>query len=275
MSQTSSLAFQGTHFDAIDRNGQPWLRLPQIGAALGYARPHKIQQVFERNTAEFTSGMTAVIKLPTAGGVQDVRIFSLRGAHLLGMFARTAKAAEFRRWVLDILEREANVAQPHTITAAQQQHLKELVDLVAESGRQTHGETWARLHRKFGIPRYVELPAARFDEACQYLKGKLDEPSIAALVQKHLPQAVPAPTLQGRRWLVSVGRSGRETAMPVPEEAVLLAVDEIAAWLGEPGVLLHSGQLAAIACACIQRMAQRLPAAPGSRAAAPAFPSLV
>lgn len=166
-------------------------------------------------------------------------------------------------------------AQPHTITAAQQQHLKELVALVAESGRQTHGETWARLHRKFGVPRYVELPAARFEEACQYLKGKLDAPSIAALVQKHLPQAVPAPTLQGRRWLVSVDRSGRETAMPVPEEAVLLAVDEIAAWLGEPGVLLHSGQLAAIACACIQRMAQRLPAAPGSRAAAPAFPSLV
>lgn len=268
----SALAFHGTTFDIIDRNGHAWLRLPQIGVALGFKNPYHAQKVFDRNAAEFTASMTAIVKLPTAGGEQDVRIFSLRGAHLLGMFARTAKAAEFRRWVLDILDA---AAQPHTITAAQQQHLQELVALVAESGRQTHGETWARLHRKFGIPRYVELPAARFEEACQYLKGKLDAPSIAALVQKHLPQAVPAPTLQGRRWLVSVDRSGRETAMPVPEEAVLLAVDEIAAWLGEPGVLLHSGQLAAIACACIQRMAQRLPAAPGSRAAAPAFPSLV
>lgn len=50
--------------------------------------------------------MTAVVKLPTAGGEQDVRIFSLRGAHLLGMFARTERAVEFRRWVLDILDRE-------------------------------------------------------------------------------------------------------------------------------------------------------------------------
>jgi prophage antirepressor-like protein len=33
-----------------------------------------------------------------------VRIFSLRGAYLLGMLARTPKAEAFRRWVLDVLE---------------------------------------------------------------------------------------------------------------------------------------------------------------------------
>lgn len=35
-----------------------------------------------------------------------MRVFSLRGAHLIGMFARTPKAKEFRRWVLDVLDRE-------------------------------------------------------------------------------------------------------------------------------------------------------------------------
>ncbi|WP_354666697.1 P22AR C-terminal domain-containing protein, partial [Escherichia coli] len=34
------------------------------------------------------------------------RVFSLRGAHLIAMFARTPVAKEFRRWVLDILDRE-------------------------------------------------------------------------------------------------------------------------------------------------------------------------
>ncbi|WP_429499395.1 hypothetical protein ACQUFY_20885 [Robbsia andropogonis] len=34
----------------------------------------------------------------------EVRLFSLRGAHLLGMFARTANGAKFRRWVLDQLD---------------------------------------------------------------------------------------------------------------------------------------------------------------------------
>ncbi|MFN2858042.1 P22AR C-terminal domain-containing protein, partial [Escherichia coli] len=37
---------------------------------------------------------------------KKVRVFSLRGAHLIAMFARTPVAKEFRRWVLDILDRE-------------------------------------------------------------------------------------------------------------------------------------------------------------------------
>lgn len=34
-----------------------------------------------------------------------LRIFSLRGCHLLAMFARTPVAKAFRRWVLDVIER--------------------------------------------------------------------------------------------------------------------------------------------------------------------------
>lgn len=60
--------------------------------------------------------MTRVMPLPTAGGVQQVRVFSLRGAHLLGMLANTDKAKAFRRWVLDVLDKEAakiaSAAQP-------------------------------------------------------------------------------------------------------------------------------------------------------------------
>lgn len=101
-----SLTFQSTQFDIADHNGQPWLRLPQIGVALGYANQYHAQKLYQKHAAEFTDSMTAVVRLPTAGGEQEVRIFSLRGAHLLGMFARTAKAQEFRRWVLDVLEKE-------------------------------------------------------------------------------------------------------------------------------------------------------------------------
>jgi prophage antirepressor-like protein len=41
-----------------------------------------------------------------------VRIFSLRGAHLNAMFARTSVAKEFRRWVLDVLDHEVGNTQP-------------------------------------------------------------------------------------------------------------------------------------------------------------------
>jgi len=99
-----ALNFHDQKFDITSRDGQQWLRLPQIGAALGYTNQYHAQKLYQKHAAEFTDSMTAVVKLKTAGGMQEVRIFSLRGAHLLGMFARTERAAEFRRWVLDILD---------------------------------------------------------------------------------------------------------------------------------------------------------------------------
>ncbi|GHK74011.1 hypothetical protein ECZU12_54220 [Escherichia coli] len=47
-----------------------------------------------------------MVKVTTPRGMQESRVFSLRGAHLIAMFARTPVAKEFRRWVLDILDRE-------------------------------------------------------------------------------------------------------------------------------------------------------------------------
>jgi hypothetical protein len=101
----TALAFHDTTFQIVDRDGEPWLRGLQVASALGFKNPSSdFKNLYERNAAEFTEQMTQLVELPTAGGVQKVRIFSLRGAHLLGMFARTVRAAEFRRWVLDILD---------------------------------------------------------------------------------------------------------------------------------------------------------------------------
>ena len=99
-----ALAFHNPQFDIVDRNGQPWLRSPQIAEALGYSQANRISDVYQRNADEFSSSMTALIDLPTSGGVQQVRIFSLRGVHLLAMLSRTEVAKEFRRWVLDVLD---------------------------------------------------------------------------------------------------------------------------------------------------------------------------
>lgn len=53
--------------------------------------------------------MSGSVKLTDPRGVeQNARIFSLRGAHLLAMFSRTNKAKEFRKWVLDVLDKETS-----------------------------------------------------------------------------------------------------------------------------------------------------------------------
>lgn len=106
----TTLDFQGTEIEVIDLKGQPWLRGHQIGIPLGYdAQPDTaIKKLYARHADEFTPDMTAMVELPTAGGVQQVRIFSPRGCHLLAMLARTPKAKAFRRWVLDVLENLGN-----------------------------------------------------------------------------------------------------------------------------------------------------------------------
>lgn len=120
------LTFQTVEFKVIDRHGQTWLTMRDITAALysgteggdtsvtpgaeGGSRSvtpsaeASMRRVFARHAHEFTADMTALVKLQTAKGLQKVRIFSLRGAYLLGMLARTTKAEAFRRWVLDVLE---------------------------------------------------------------------------------------------------------------------------------------------------------------------------
>lgn len=99
------LVFENTEFDVVDIHNVPWLRGYQIGKALEYTDPSQaISKLYDRNADEFTDEMTQVLDLPTAGGVQPVRIFSPRGCYLLGMLARTEKAKAFRAWVLDVLE---------------------------------------------------------------------------------------------------------------------------------------------------------------------------
>lgn len=123
-----------------------------------------------------------------------------------------------------------------TINLSQQQHLKELVDLIADSGRQTHAETWARLHRKFNIPRYTELPASKFEEACSYLKGKLDAPAISHLIKKHFPDAVhalpaPAQTPPLKRILICSTLEG-DTLRTLSDDDVIVSKSALDALKG-------------------------------------------
>ncbi|RSE60404.1 hypothetical protein EGT81_12805 [Alcaligenes faecalis] len=102
------LMFQNQTIRLIDKDGKKWASAADIARTLGYARADKVTRIYDRHKAEFSASMTQIVETPTLGVsgnlVTQTRVFSLRGAHLIGMFSRTSKAQEFRRWVLDILE---------------------------------------------------------------------------------------------------------------------------------------------------------------------------
>ena len=107
------LVFQSQTIRAFERDGKIWASAADIAKCLGYASADKVTHLYLRHAAEFTESMTRVVQAETADAQNgrllnktSARVFSLRGAHLIGMLARTKKACEFRVWVLNILEKQ-------------------------------------------------------------------------------------------------------------------------------------------------------------------------
>ena len=108
----SKLTFNGHQFIEVDHGGQPCITLSEVAQVLyGKGAPQsatpfdsRVRDLYRRHADEFSESMTAIVKLHTAGGAQDVRVFSVRGCHMLAMFARTPVAKEFRKWALDVIE---------------------------------------------------------------------------------------------------------------------------------------------------------------------------
>ena len=189
----NSISFHDTHFTVIPHHGQLWLTAAQIAQALGYASDDAVSRIYRRNSDEFTSGMTTTVKLTVVGTEsahavsekvnltvsgnlqREVRIFSLRGAHLIAMFSRTALAKEFRRWVLDVLDRET-AAHPQPLTVLADDELYSLAWL------------WRAADYMMGAARriYPLLEVAEHREAGTYYSIIHEYPMTLAAAQRIL-----------------------------------------------------------------------------------------
>ena len=111
----TDLTFQNFTFNPIVEDGQVWLTSTELAKALGYSRTDNVNRVYARNSDEFTDSMTTTVKMTLVRKTGEVdvmvRVFSLRGAHLIAMFSNTPVAKEFRKWVLDILDKEVEEKQ--------------------------------------------------------------------------------------------------------------------------------------------------------------------
>lgn len=111
----SELTFQEQTITTYDNgDSRIWFTGEQISALLGYADEKQVNKIFQRHKDEFTDSMTTLTKV-TMNGINnslreiDVRLFSPRGAHLIGMVSRTKVAKDLRRWMLDLVEKESGV----------------------------------------------------------------------------------------------------------------------------------------------------------------------
>lgn len=160
---TTQLVFNNTPLSIINLNNQIWMSSSELARALNYSDQSSVNRIYSRYQYEFTNKMTSSVKLTDQNQqTREVRIFSLRGAHLIAMFSRTEIAREFRKWVLDILDTEVQKTTPHSssipidppyekLTAAQ---MRELAQKIHEISNQFHFSRTANNAIWFAI-RYV------------------------------------------------------------------------------------------------------------------------
>lgn len=170
-----TLTFQNTTLTPVSYNdAQIWLSSSDLAKALGYADVRSIANIYNRNKEEFTSGMTKVINLITseksANLQTSTRIFNLRGCHLIAMFARTAVAKAFRKWVLDILDKEVGApVQRHTISIEQQAQIQKAVKAKCQSNKLHYQALYHHLYDKFGVKSYKDILAVDFERALAFV----------------------------------------------------------------------------------------------------------
>lgn len=134
----ATLHFGAVPLTPVFHDGQPYLTAADVARALGYSRTDKVSQLYQRNITEFTPEMSLTLKMRAngfgnGGAEKDVRIFSARGCHLIAMFAQTQRAADFRRWVLDVLEQHQQHAPPSPAQAVYQLSPAELMEYIGHA----------------------------------------------------------------------------------------------------------------------------------------------
>ena len=181
---SQSLCFNDVQFDVIPQNSQPWVRGYQIGTALGYGENADVSNLTAclLPAQDVSPALLAVVTLPTEGGPQETRIFSLRGCHLLAMFARTPVAKAFRRWVLDVIEQYGDrvpAEQPVTLstpsTPADRKPLRSLVNAWAKLANIHQSTLWPQVRAHFQLERIDDLPVEWLPDALAWVQGKIDE----------------------------------------------------------------------------------------------------
>ncbi len=202
---SQALIFNDVTLSPINHQNSLWIRAAELARALGYKRPDILTKLYNQNADEFTPEMTQVIEIvDNTNSVfsenlkTKIRIFSLRGCHLLAMFARTPVAKAFRVWVLDVLDKlntQRAESAPSPIskrTDPERKQLTAIINTWVGMAPIHYAAARAQVNAHFGVASVDALTVAQVKEAIQYVQGKIDALPAVPSALPAAPSIVPA-----------------------------------------------------------------------------------
>ena len=265
--QLVTVAFNGQAILAVLVDGKPFVAMKPIIENIGLQWEAQYKRILRHPVLK---GSMSMMDIQVDGDVQRRQYLclplSMLNGWLFGVDVNRVKEeikpklVQYQRECFDVLAKHFMPAQrPHNpaidydrISPAQAQDLKELVHSIVDAKVQGFGETWARLHKKFRVNSYLELPATRFNEARDYLLGKLPPEATAAQ-----PGPVAVPTLMGRRWLIATTPDGQETVLPISHSAMVVSAEDLPARIEQGDFFASDLLLARIASAVALKQGHR------------------
>ena len=188
-----ALTFNDVTLSPISHQNNLWIRAVELAHALGYAQENSVSRIYRSNSDEFTPDMTQVIEIfdgADSALSTKARIFSLRGCHLVAMFARTPVAKAFRRWVLDVLDKldaEQHAASSSPTpddftgtlsitpsTTEDRKPLRALVGSWAQVSGLPFAACWNQLKAAFNLANIKELPQEWIPDAIDWVQKRID-----------------------------------------------------------------------------------------------------
>ena len=197
---TASLCFNDFTFSPVTHQNSLWIRAVELARALGYSGEEMVSRLYRRNADEFTPDMTQLIEIVAEGqnglprklSSGRARIFSLRGCHLLAMFARTPVAKAFRKWVLDVIEQygdrvpvaeqvSIDATRPSRRTDPERKALTAIINTWVGMAPIHYASARAQVNAHFGVTSVDALTVAQVKEAIQWVQAKIDAlPAVPA-----------------------------------------------------------------------------------------------
>ena len=162
----SQFSFQTNAVRTIAENGEIWFVAKDVAQSLEYSSTN-MTTIFSAVPEEWKGSKP----IATLGGNQKLLMISEQGLYFFLGRSDKPKALPFQKWLAGEVLPSIRKTGSYSVSISKAQQ-GELATLIAErfpSGKD-RPYAWSRFNNHFRLASYKDLPANRFEEACEYIR---------------------------------------------------------------------------------------------------------